>query len=181
MLTTAGRVPAILELTWGRVDFTPRQINLRTGDGLRKGRAIVPMNETIHAALLEARRAALSDHVIEWAAKPVKSIKGDLQEPYRSLGSMTCLHLRRSPDSERVEVKRAIADGQFVALHCHQIWPEGLEYAGIDIFRLKVRRRSVCKSRGTSVLVMNHQMNLMVRPGAEAHDGIEGFWTRRSR
>jgi integrase len=94
MLTTAGRVPAILELTWGRVDFTPRQINLRTGDGLRKGRAIVPMNETIHAALLEARRGALSDHVIEWAAKPVKSIKEDLQEPYRSLGSMTCLHLR---------------------------------------------------------------------------------------
>lgn len=94
MLTTAGRVPAILELTWGRVDFTRRQINLRTGDGLRKGRAIVPMNETIHAALLEARRGALSDHVIEWAAKPVKSIKGDLQEPYRSLGSMTCLHLR---------------------------------------------------------------------------------------
>ena len=37
---------------------------------------------------------------------------------------------------KRVEVKRAIADGQFVVLHCHQIWPEGLEYAGIDIFRL---------------------------------------------
>ena len=37
---------------------------------------------------------------------------------------------------KRVEVKRAIADGQHVVLHCHQIWPEGLEYAGIDIFRL---------------------------------------------
>lgn len=37
---------------------------------------------------------------------------------------------------KRVDVKRAIADGQFVVLHCHQIWPEGLEYAGIDIFRL---------------------------------------------
>ncbi len=37
---------------------------------------------------------------------------------------------------KRVEVKRAIADGQHVVLHCHQIWPKGLEYAGIDIFRL---------------------------------------------
>ena len=37
---------------------------------------------------------------------------------------------------KRVEVKRAFVDGQHVILHCHQIWPEGLEYAGIDIFRL---------------------------------------------
>ena len=37
---------------------------------------------------------------------------------------------------KRVEVKRAFADGQHVILHCHQIWPDGLEYAGIDIFRL---------------------------------------------
>lgn len=37
---------------------------------------------------------------------------------------------------KRVEVKRAFADGNHVILHCHQIWPGGLEYAGIDIFRL---------------------------------------------
>ncbi|QBF33970.1 nuclear transport factor 2 family protein [Thalassococcus sp. S3] len=37
---------------------------------------------------------------------------------------------------KRVEVKRAFAEGDHVILHCHQIWPEGLEYAGIDIFRL---------------------------------------------
>jgi predicted SnoaL-like aldol condensation-catalyzing enzyme len=30
-----------------------------------------------------------------------------------------------------------------VILHCHQIWPGGLEYAGIDIFRLDDQGRVV--------------------------------------
>ncbi len=39
---------------------------------------------------------------------------------------------------KRVDIKRAFAEGDHVILHCHQIWPDGLEYAGIDIFRLDV-------------------------------------------
>lgn len=76
MLSTAGRVSAILELTWDRVDMERNQINLRTGDTeTRKGRAVVPINAGLRAALQKAREAALSDHVVEWAAGPVKNIR----------------------------------------------------------------------------------------------------------
>jgi integrase len=76
MLSTGARVTAVLELTWNRVNFERGVIDLRlTADGPRKGRAVVPMNAGLRAALQDARQAALSDHVVEWAGGPVRSIR----------------------------------------------------------------------------------------------------------
>jgi len=75
MLSTAARVTAILELTWDRVDLDRGQIDLRkSSTGPRKGRAVVPINDGLRQALLNAREAALTDHVVEWAGKPIKKV-----------------------------------------------------------------------------------------------------------
>lgn len=57
-----------------------------------------------------------------------------------------------------VEFVKVLADGDFVVLHCHQVWPDE-EYAGIDIFRLDADGK-----------VVEHWDVLQVVPAAQAHD-----------
>jgi integrase len=73
--TTAGRASAVLELTWDRVDMDAGMIRLGLGETRTKGRATVPMTDSAREALLEAREAALSDYVVEYAGHRVLSVK----------------------------------------------------------------------------------------------------------
>lgn len=77
MLGTGARVGAILDLTWDRVDFASGLVTYANPDdtGRRKGRATVPMTRDLRQRLEDARRGAQTDYVVEWAARPVKSIK----------------------------------------------------------------------------------------------------------
>lgn len=87
MLATAARIGAVLELTWDRVDLERGQINLRTSEtGPRKGRAVVPINAGLRAALSVARGEALTDYVIEWAGEPVANIKTGFNAAVKAAG-----------------------------------------------------------------------------------------------
>jgi len=66
----------------------------------------------------------------------------------RTLGWQAGLHRLLRPHGpglpgKSVRFVRSFAEGNHVILHCHQIWPGGLEYAGIDIFRLNDQGRVV--------------------------------------
>lgn len=88
MISTGARSAAALQLTWDRVDFDRRMIQLRNpfDRTRRKGRATVPINDTLLSALQEAKEGALTPYVIEWAGKPVLSIKKGIKTAGSAIG-----------------------------------------------------------------------------------------------
>ena len=87
LLGTGARISAVLDLTWSRVDLERGVIDLRLPDGVtRKGRAVVPMNRMTRAALESAHQAHLSDHVVEWSGRRIKSIRSGYSAALKRAG-----------------------------------------------------------------------------------------------
>ncbi|WP_245930843.1 tyrosine-type recombinase/integrase [Methylobacterium radiodurans] len=87
-ISTAGRNAALLELTWDRVDFERGLVFLGPRHSLRpqKGRATVPMTNTLRAALANALAHRRTEHVIEWGGEPVKSVRTALGKAAKRAG-----------------------------------------------------------------------------------------------
>lgn len=45
------------------------------------------------------------------------------------------LEMARDYPNKSIEFVRAVAEGELVALHTHQVWPDGDEYVTMDFFR----------------------------------------------
>jgi len=88
MLGTGARNEAALQLTWDRVDFERKMIQLRNpfDRSRRKGRATVPMNDSLCVELEAAKKGSMTPFVIEWAGAPVKSIKRGLKAAGAAIG-----------------------------------------------------------------------------------------------
>jgi integrase len=80
-IATGARMSAILDLTWDRVDLSNGFVDLMPSGRhvTNKQRAVVPLTKRAMIALTEAKEGALTDHVIEWNGKPIKSIKKALE------------------------------------------------------------------------------------------------------
>jgi integrase len=80
-LYTMARPTAILELTWDRVDFERRQIDLNPKGRrqTKKRRPVVALNDEAMEALEQAYKGRQSEYVIERGAKPIGNIKKAFQ------------------------------------------------------------------------------------------------------
>lgn len=86
-IDTLARGKGIVGLTWDRVDFDRRIIWYAQHDAGSKKRSVqVPMTDRLATVLARAKECALSDHVVEWNGKAVKSVRKAYERACRLAG-----------------------------------------------------------------------------------------------
>jgi integrase len=94
---TGARNAALLGLTWDRCFFDSGRIDLRDPElkMRHKGRAIVPMNNSVREALTLAQQKAKSRYVVEWRGERVLSVKKSIKTAARKVGVVASPHVFR--------------------------------------------------------------------------------------
>jgi integrase len=96
-LTTGARMSALLDMKWSQVDFEHGTIDLNPAgrEKTNKRRAVVPINSRARVALEEAKQGAETDHVIEYAGAPIKSIRKAIRQAAARSGIPCSPHVFR--------------------------------------------------------------------------------------
>jgi integrase len=88
-LSTGARRGAILELKWEQVDLDKQTIDFNPPghDQIRrKGRGLVPINDTLLPALTEAKDFARTDYVVEYSGERVASVTKGIKSAAKRSG-----------------------------------------------------------------------------------------------
>jgi integrase len=103
-IATGARMSAILELRWEQVDFKHGVINFNppAREQTNKRRAVVPITDRARQELEEAARGAMTDYVIEWDGKPVRSIKKAIRMAAKRSGIACSPHVFRHTAAVRM-------------------------------------------------------------------------------
>ena len=94
-LTTGARSNALLDLTWDRVDFEKNIVDLRASENDGKKRALVPMNERLKRALVDAYQARACNYVIDFGGKRVQSVRKGFGRIAKAAGITASPHILR--------------------------------------------------------------------------------------
>lgn len=111
-LKTAARRGALLELTWQQIDFKRAEITLSKGVRTSKGRATVPIHETLLEALRIAKNDSLSPYVINYGGQKLRSINKAFREACLRAGleGVTPHTLRHTAATWMVQAGRPMHD-----------------------------------------------------------------------
>ena len=93
-VSTAARSGAILDLKWDQLDLENRIIDFGRGFG-NKRRSVVPMNDDVYEAIIEAKELAQTDHVIEYNGRPTRAIKKAFSRLCEACGIKASPHVLR--------------------------------------------------------------------------------------
>jgi integrase len=96
-ITTGARMSALLDLTWDRVDLEVGTVDLNPAgrEITNKRRTTVKLNPRALNALIEAKPAALSDYVIEYAGEKIDSIRKAIRAAAKRSGVRCSAHVFR--------------------------------------------------------------------------------------